>query len=747
MGYPAAAKICKALFDEPQTGDDVGEVLPLDGYRVNRVVGQGGGGRVYRAFRDNSPYPVAVKVLACPLGQGNHTARMWRELEVQQSLRLPCVARLLDHKIHDGRVYLISEFIEGESLAAAAGRLRGDSAPDSERKAALRTCVEVLATACDAVQAVHERGVIHRDVKPSNIMLTPAGDVVLVDFGLASLVEDATHTLTTDGAPLGTPEFMAPEQARGDRAAISTRTDVYGLGATAFWVLTGHAPHAGDCSLHEAVRRAASEPARDPREVRQDLPKPLAAVIAKACASLPQQRYGSAGELAADLRRWTRGEPVTAVAPGVWHKALRWAGKHPALATAGICALVGVAILVTSIAIADAVVRFKMSQPAQFVAYGAEDAWRRATLVSRGGNELAVIGGQSSDDVVLLATVFESPAGVPGLSPGQQVAAIAVFSPGKAAGTRGQVWVCDPKDLTTPLFAGPVIHTPPPAPDGYANFTPQPVAMKRVIQADVYAEVPGPEFIVIGDAGTQSANVIFVQDLRGNVLFEAWHFGHLNDAEWWPEHRLLVVTGDRHGQQTHQWAQVDHPEAQLVAKVGVNYPYPRMVFGVRLDLRGKHGWLRDSRDAAPDDPGRPLAWYKTPWPPRGTAMFNYALSRPPHDVRPEAVLELQWNCCAEEFPAILGSGKPLPDALDDHAAAWKSWVPSATRWDGSWSMYIDARGNVIGTRADRPDGWKRNFTDGEEGAKRAEGVFTLVDFPTGVEGWKGLLGRRSTGDR
>lgn len=738
LTYSSAASLVSSLQPELTVTEGA-----IPGFVIDRVLGRGGGGCVFRAFRADSDQPLALKVLSAPLGSGPGTARVWREIDLLASLRLPCVARFIEYGTHEGRMFIVTEFVPGGTLADTAAALHHrESSPSTplasvlsalDPKARTRELVLLLARLADAVQAIHERGVLHRDLKPSNVIVTATGDPVLVDFGLATLADQCLQTLTTEGLALGTPAFMPPEQARGDRTAISTRSDVWSLGATTLWVLTGKTAYDTDCPTLEALRRVAHDPPRGLRDLCPDLPRPLAAVIGKATSPEPAARYATAAEFAADLRRFSRGEPVTAVEPTAWLRVSRWIGRHPIASTAAACTTLGLALLGGSGALSAMIIRARMNQPANFVLVGEPDKWHQARLISRAGNDLGVVGSPENQDLVRIASLVTWPDGLSGRDPGSQVAVVAAAGRDPSAGTRGQLWVCDPSDLSSPLFTSPAAFTPPPSPDNYPDFPSEFAFLTRVIEADVYPALPGPEFIVIAELSESGTpNIVFVQDLTGRILFEAWHFGHLADAQWWPDHQLLVVTGDRHGQQTHQWAQVDHPEAQLVARLGVSYPYPRIVLGVRLDIQGKHGWLRDSRDAAPDNPTRPLAWYKALWPPRGTLMFTSEVSpATQHDHRAKMV-DLHWKCTELEFPDEPRADAPLPAHLDSHAAAWKSWAPTAIRWDGRWIMRIDARGSPLGPSPDRVDGWKRSFSDGEQGAMAVESQFTLVDFPTGV---------------
>ncbi len=381
LGLAAASRIVVALHaDEPDrdqasgAGDQesgnsgrepgVGAHLPsIRGYSIHRPLGAGGGGDVYLATRDGSDRLLALKLLATRLGSGRAAERAWRELDVLSQLHLAATPRVIDYGLHDGRLFIAAEYVEGLPLDkhcesgdpahSPAHPLTCSPAPahtSAAQPLSLRDRVSLLARVADAVHSLHERGIIHRDLKPSNILIDGRGDPVIIDLGLAMLTgDDPQATLTLEGTPLGSPAFMAPEQARGERSLISTRTDVYGLGATAYAILTGHTPHAkpsrgtgvppvstsptpsgtsvppvstgspnpeGDTpSIHEMIRRVSFEPPREPRELNPALPRPLAAILSKAVAREPGARYPSAASLAADLRRWLNGEPVSAQPP------------------------------------------------------------------------------------------------------------------------------------------------------------------------------------------------------------------------------------------------------------------------------------------------------------------------------------------------------------------------------------------------------------------------------------------------
>lgn len=375
LDLAAAGRLVGALrHDElDEAADDAQRQLPrIRGFRPRRWLGAGGGGVVFEATAEGTGQRVAIKLLSGPAGvpprgsgassvgevieaAGWGARRAWRELDLLAQLRLAVIPRLIDYGLHQGRLYIVTEYVEGVPLDEFCGVTIGDRParvplPLSQR-------VARLATIADAVQSLHEHGVIHRDLKPSNILIDRRGDPVIVDLGIATLLTgDAMATLTAEGAPIGAPAFMAPEQARGERDAVSTRSDVYALGATACFILTGRTPHdlsaESTPSLAAAVQRVAHEPPRDPLELDPTLPPELGAIIVKATDPRPEWRYASAGALAEDLRRWLRGEPVLASPPTPWTAAATWIGRHPLLtivaASAGVLAIVLATIFATT---------------------------------------------------------------------------------------------------------------------------------------------------------------------------------------------------------------------------------------------------------------------------------------------------------------------------------------------------------------------------------------------------------------
>ncbi len=301
-------------------------------YLILGEVGQGSMGVVYKARHRSLHRLTALKMLRPSAADAREAARFRAEAEVLARLEHPNVVRIYEVGEYEGRPFFALEFVSGGSLEA---KLRG--APQPPRRAA-----ELAETLARAVHAAHQAGVVHRDLKPANVLLTEDGTPKVTDFGLAKRL-DGGPTQTKTGEILGTPSYMAPEQARGKNAAVGPRTDVYALGAILYEMLTGRPPFRGETvwdTLEQVVHR---EPA-PPRQLAPRVPRDLETICLKCLQKEPARRYGSAAELADDLRRFRNGESIrarpTSAAERVW-KCVR---RRPAAA-----ATVAVAVVLTAV--------------------------------------------------------------------------------------------------------------------------------------------------------------------------------------------------------------------------------------------------------------------------------------------------------------------------------------------------------------------------------------------------------------
>ncbi|MEM9381087.1 MAG: WD40 repeat domain-containing serine/threonine protein kinase [Planctomycetota bacterium] len=316
------------------------EALPerLGEYRIDGIIGRGGMGIVYRGAQTNlGDRPVAIKALLPErVGDARSAERFAREGLLAARLDHPNVCPVLDVGRDDGVLYLVMPLIEGRSLRAVLDEREGtgDAAidlPGSDDLAPWRRVVELGRTLGLALDHAHRRGLVHRDVKPDNVVLRSDGRPVLLDFGLARTLGDEEVALTRSLDLVGSPAYMAPEQADPRGRKADERTDVHGLAATLYECLTGELPRAAT-TRDRLLERIARDPATPLRRHAHHLPRDLEAVLAVALESSPDRRYASAEAFAEDLGRVLSGRPVDAVQPGPIERGRRWVVRNPVAA-------------------------------------------------------------------------------------------------------------------------------------------------------------------------------------------------------------------------------------------------------------------------------------------------------------------------------------------------------------------------------------------------------------------------------
>ena len=284
-------------------------VPKIKGYEILGMLGEAAQGRVWRARQLSTRREVALKMPQADLLHSRQAmARFAREIELAARLNHPNIARIYDSGLCEGRYYYAMELIEGVPL---------DEYVD-QNTLSVRQTMGLMLTVCEAIQNAHQHGVIHRDLKPSNILVTHEGRPLVVDFGLARTILDAGsfETLSADGEVTGTPAYMSPEQATGQHSQLDTRTDVYSLGVILYQLLTGTFPYDVHTSTLETLENIReSEPIRPSRFVRR-LDRDVQAIVLKALAKDPADRYQSAAEIVDDIRHWLAGEPVQARSHG-----------------------------------------------------------------------------------------------------------------------------------------------------------------------------------------------------------------------------------------------------------------------------------------------------------------------------------------------------------------------------------------------------------------------------------------------
>src|SRR5207302_8740023 len=336
----------------------------LGDYELLEEIGRGGQGVVFRSRQKSLNRTVALKVIS--LGQWASKAHLKRfslEAEAAAHLEHPGIVPIHEVGERDGQCYFSMKFVEGGQLDEVVRR-----APMSIRQGA-----ELIAKVARTVHYAHEHGILHRDIKPGNILLDAKGEPHLTDFGLARLVETES-TVTRTLEVLGTPSYMAPEQAAGNKAQLTSATDVYGLGAVLYQLLTGHPPFAGS-TTYETVRMVLETQPRQPRLCNPKVDRDLETICLKCLEKEPAQRYASAEALAEDIERFLRNEPIRSRRSSQLEHVWRWC-KRKALVASLIAALT----IVVAIGLAGALLELRRVQAERVLVRRAWQPSRRRIL-------------------------------------------------------------------------------------------------------------------------------------------------------------------------------------------------------------------------------------------------------------------------------------------------------------------------------------------------------------------------------
>src|SRR5262245_28499801 len=293
----------------------------LGDYELLEEIGRGGQGIVFRARQKSLNRIVALKVIG--LGQWAtpaHLKRFRLEAGAAASLDHPCIVPIYEVGEGDGQCYFSMKLVEGGQLEEVI----------QQRPISIRQAAELIAKVARTVHYAHEHGILHRDIKPGNILLDANGEPHLTDFGLARLVESES-TVTRTLEVLGTPSYMSPEQAAGNNATLTSATDVYGLGAVLYQLLTDHPPFAG-VTPYETIKLLLETEPRQPRLWNPKIARDLSTICLKCLEKDTRRRYSTALALAEDLERWLKHEPIWARRTGVLTRGRKWVRRNPTTA-------------------------------------------------------------------------------------------------------------------------------------------------------------------------------------------------------------------------------------------------------------------------------------------------------------------------------------------------------------------------------------------------------------------------------
>jgi tRNA A-37 threonylcarbamoyl transferase component Bud32 len=273
---------------DPMIGRTIGK------YRIVEHLGRGGMAEVYKAYQPNLDRYVAIKMMHAFLAdEKEFLSRFEREAKVVATLRHPNIVQVYDFDVESGVYYMVMEFISGETLKS-----RMQDLETKDQWISLDDAARVILSVGSALKYAHERGMVHRDVKPANVMITLEGQVILTDFGIAKIV--SASNLTASGAMVGTPSYMAPEQGMGQPG--DERSDIYSLGVMLYQLVLGRLPYDADTPL-AVVLKHINEPLPLPKALKPDISDDLNRVILKSLAKDPHDRYQKVADLAADLRK------------------------------------------------------------------------------------------------------------------------------------------------------------------------------------------------------------------------------------------------------------------------------------------------------------------------------------------------------------------------------------------------------------------------------------------------------------
>ncbi len=319
------------------------------GYEILGTLGRGGMGVVYKALQRKANRQVALKmILSADHASDIEKQRFQTEAEAIAQLDHPNIVKVFDVGEHDGKPYFALEFCNGGSLAEKI-----QQNPLTAKKAA-----EIVAEVAEGMAHAHENGILHRDLKPANILLTSTGQPKITDFGLAKRVSEESGQTRT-GAVMGTPSFMAPEQALGDTKYVTEKADIYSLGAILYDCLTGRPPFKG-ANVMETLDQVRNREPVPPSQLNPSIPADLETICLKCLQKEPYKRYANANELAADLTRYLDGKPIKARRVGAIEKSWKWIKRNKLVSglVSGIFAVLVVSVaLVASAYLAEAKAR------------------------------------------------------------------------------------------------------------------------------------------------------------------------------------------------------------------------------------------------------------------------------------------------------------------------------------------------------------------------------------------------------
>jgi eukaryotic-like serine/threonine-protein kinase len=343
----------------PEVGTQIGYI---GDYELLEEIARGGMGVVYKARQISLNRPVALKmILAGRLATEAEVKRFHTEAEAAANLDHPNIVAIYEVGHHQGQHYFSMRLVQGQNLHHQIARFAHD----------LRAAAQLMATVARAIHHAHQRGILHRDIKPRNILMDPTGEPHVTDFGLAKRV-DLPSDLTRSETVMGTPDYMSPEQAQGRNNQLTTATDLWSLGAVLYHLLTGRAPFHRETAWETLQAVVNEEPLR-PGAINRRVDRDLETICLKCLEKDTARRYASCDAFANDLALWLRNEPIMARPATEWERALKWTKRKPAIA-----ALLAASALITALGVAGILWQLKQTEQARRLAVAREQRAQQA---------------------------------------------------------------------------------------------------------------------------------------------------------------------------------------------------------------------------------------------------------------------------------------------------------------------------------------------------------------------------------
>lgn len=582
-------------------------------FRVLELISSGGVGAVYLARQQQPNREVALKVLRHGWAGASAIRRFQLESEVLAHLRHPNIAQVYAAGTHPmpptGQPvpFFAMEYVpQGRRITEHADAL----------ELGLRNRLELILQVCDAVQHAHQKGVIHRDLKPGNILVGAEGRVKVIDFGVARVSGSdlaATTIHTGTGQIIGTLQYMSPEQCAADTTQIDTRCDVYALGVVLYELITGRVPYdISNTTLQTAMRIVCEHMPDPPSRFNKRLRGNLDAIISKAIRKDPTKRYPSVAALAQDIRWHLAGQPVEAKPLNRWNRLARWVLGHPIASTTILCLSVALTIAGGTMLAMELANRrpyrvewANMGGEARLVSFSGQIL--RTWQVSHSGHpfdrwsELITSPGETTDRFLPIGFYFRSP----------------------DRRNAGSICVYDiDRDYNEPIWCDRLTIDDLPPHLLRRKYFGSPHAVNWGC-FDIFEEIPGPEVVAVHVPGDWSPRCIRIYALladKAQVLYEVWHDGSAGDMYYMSRAGLLVFSGDN--------AEVGWKQRQ--GGDFVEGPTPRVLFAIRPKLGFKSKQFLRSTPGG-DSPLDPV-WYKCLLPPGpGTDVASFGQMRHPSD--------------------------------------------------------------------------------------------------------------------